>query len=107
MPSMGQRYLAGTGNYPQWLSATEFVTSLGEGHFDRFSIDASSRPPRITRRPWFDVPQFVSIAAGGFALTSDGAVVYKEGAEIEPARYLRVVPNWVTQMKRAVDEANR
>ena len=56
---------------------------------------------------WFDGPRFVGIAAGGFGLTPDGRVVYKEGAEITPARYLRVVPNWVAQMKRAVDEANK
>jgi hypothetical protein len=33
-------------------------------------------------------------------------VVYKQGAEIEPARYLRVVPKWVERMKRAVAAAN-
>jgi hypothetical protein len=31
--------------------------------------------------------------------------VYKQGAERAPVRYLRVVPNWVAQMKRAVDAA--
>ena len=105
-PRTGQRYPAGTGSYPQWLSTSEFVTSTDEGQFDRITVDASVRPPRITRRSWFRVPRFVSIAAGAFGLTPDGRVVYKEGAEIEPARFLRVVPNWVERMKRAVAEAN-
>ncbi len=107
VPRTDQRYPAGTGYYPQWLSPSEFVTSTDEGHFDRIQVDASVRPPRIIRRPWFDAPRYVGIPAGGFALTSEGSVVYKEGAEIAPARYLRVVPNWVDQMKRAVAEANR
>jgi len=34
-------------------------------------------------------------------------VVYVEGDEERPIPYLRVVPHWVEQMKRAVDEANR
>jgi serine/threonine-protein kinase len=106
VPRTGERYPAGTGNYPQWLSPSEFVTD-DEGHFERIAVDASVRPPRITRRPWFDAPRFVVIASGGFSLAPDGRVVYKEGSEIAPARYLRVVPNWVDQMKRAVAEAKR
>ena len=105
-PRTGQRYPAGTGNYPQWLTASEFVASTDAGRFARIRVDASVQPPRITNRYWFDAPRFVSIAAGGFSLTPDGRVVYKQGAEIEPARYLRVVPNWVERMKRAVAEAN-
>jgi hypothetical protein len=34
-------------------------------------------------------------------------VVYVQGAPDVPVRYLRVVPNWVEHMKRAVDEASR
>jgi serine/threonine-protein kinase len=106
VPRTGQRYPVPNGNYPQWLSASEFVTSTDAGRFDRVSVTGSA-PPAITRRHWFDAPRLVGIAAGAFALTPDGRVVYKEGPEIEPARYFRVVPNWVTQMKRAVDTANR
>jgi serine/threonine-protein kinase len=107
IPRTGQRYPAGTGDYPQWISPTEFATSTDAGHFELIKIDASMQPLRITRRPWFNVPRFVGIASGGFSLTPDGAVVYKEGADIAPARYLRVVPDWVAAMKRAVDAANR
>jgi serine/threonine-protein kinase len=107
VPRTGQRYSAGTGSYPQWLSASEFVVSTDSGRFERISVDGSVQPPTVTRRDWFAVPRFVGIASGGFSLTPDGRVIYKQGAEIEPARYLRVVPHWVDRMKRAVDEANR
>jgi eukaryotic-like serine/threonine-protein kinase len=105
-PGNGQRYAAGTGLYPQWLGASELVALTSTG-FERISIDASVQPPRITRRPWFAAARLVRIQAGAFGLTPDGRVVYKQGEEIRPARYLRVIPNWVAQMKQAVAEANR
>jgi serine/threonine-protein kinase len=107
LPKTGQRFRAGTGIHPQWRTASEFVTSTNAGHFALTTVDGSVNPPRITSRAWFDAPRFVGIAGGSFSLTPDGRVIYKEGVDIEPARYLRVVPNWVVQMKRAVDEANR
>ncbi len=106
-PRTGQRYAVPNGDYPQWLSPSEFVTSIDAGHFHRITVDATVQPPRITRRPWFDAPRFVGIAAGGFILTPDGRVVYKQGGEIAPIRYLRVVPNWVAEMKRAVNAASK
>ena len=42
-----------------------------------------------------------------YTLTHDGRVVYLRGAPERPVAYLRVVPDWVSKMKRAVDEANR
>jgi eukaryotic-like serine/threonine-protein kinase len=106
-PRTGQRYAVPTGSYPQWISPSEFVTITASGRFDRTTVDGSVQPPRITRRPWFDAPRFVSIPAGGFTLTPDGRALYKQGREIAPIRYLRVVPNWVAQMKRAVDAAGK
>ena len=96
--------------YPQWISVSEFVAVTGRGvgrAFERIKVDASVMPPKITRRQWFYAARMVPIQAGSFALTPDGRVVFKQGEEIKPARYLRVIPNWVAQMKRAVAEANR
>ena len=70
-------------------------------------MDKSVEPPRVIRRHWFNVPRFVGIPSGGFSLSPEGEVMFKQGEAIAPARYLRVAPNWVAQMKRAVDEANR
>ena len=49
------------------------------------------------------------LGTNGFSsqLSVDGRVIYLQ-ADIEaPVRLLRVVPNWVAKMKRAVDEANK
>ena len=40
-------------------------------------------------------------------VTRDGRVVYLRGAPERPVLYLRVIPDWASKMKRAVDEANR
>jgi serine/threonine-protein kinase len=106
LPRTGQRYAAGIGIYPQWLSASEFVSLTPTG-FERVRIDATGQAPRIVRTPWFDDPRLVRIQAGAFALTPDRRVVYKQGEEVRPARYLRVIPNWVAEMRRAVADANR
>lgn len=105
-PKTGQRYAAGNGIYPQWLGPSEFVSLTNNG-FERVSIDGSVQLPRITRKPWFNDARLIRIQAGAFALTPDGRVVYKQGEEVKPARYLRVIPNWVERMKRAGAEANR
>ena len=107
LPRTGQRLSAGSGDYPQWLSASELVTSTDSGRFERIRVAGSADAPRIVREPWFNVPRLVGIAAGGFSLTSDGKVIFKQGSDGEPARYLRVVPHWIDQMKKAVDQANR
>jgi hypothetical protein len=106
LPRTGQRYAAGTGIYPQWLSASELVALTATG-FERVRVDATSQPPRVVRTPWFNDSRLVGIQAGAFGLTPDNRVVYKQGEEIKPARYLRVIPHWVAAMKRAVAEANR
>ena len=36
----------------------------------------------------------------------DGGIVYLQGPEQTSTSYRRVVPNWVAQMKAAVDAAN-
>ena len=49
----------------------------------------------------------VQHAGQSFTITPDGRVLYVQGAADKSARYLRVIPNWVEQMKAAVEEANR
>ncbi len=111
LPSAGKRFRVGGGpaKDAQWISPSAFVTASREGTtgYDRVTIDASSDPPGITRRRWIEAPERIDIPAAAFALTPDGRVIFKQGARLDAAPYLRVIPNWVAQMKRAVDEANK
>lgn len=70
------------------------------------TFDAGTEPPfgepevllRDARRA--DTPGW------SVAVTSDDQVIYLQTSERIDVSYLRVVPGWVDEMKRAVDEAN-
>jgi Tol biopolymer transport system component len=100
---------ASTGE-PQWISSTELAASVIEDtgtRVDIFVIDPTAASPvgRVTRS--YVLPGFNDTAGQSFTITPDGRVLYVQGAADKSARYLRVIPNWVEQMKRAVEEANR
>jgi len=75
---------------------------------DRVTIDFSGPAPAFKdRRRWLALPDFVPAQGPAYTLTHDGKVLYLRGAPERPVSYLRVIPDWVSRMKRAVDEANR
>jgi hypothetical protein len=90
----------------QWLSPSELVLWTGSG-FARATIDPAADPPLTNRRPWIETHRMIGTAGQSYSLTPDGRLLYVQGAEPTPVTYLRVVPDWVARMKRAVDEANR
>jgi serine/threonine-protein kinase len=109
-PATGQRYQVATGSIEdaQWISPTEFAVFEGSGPaIDRWEMDLSGATPAFNRRRWTVMPEFVETAGQSFTLSPDGRVVYVRGSPERPVWYLRVVPNWVNRMKRAVDEANK
>jgi hypothetical protein len=115
LPVGGQRYQVASGSVAEldWLNDREFTyRSWGgvdnkETSVIRASVGGSRGTPVVTRRSWMSLPGFIDTAGESYQLTPDGRVLYVRGATDEPKRYLRVIPNWVTQMERAVDEANR
>ena len=52
-------------------------------------------------------PRFSDTAGWSNRPSRDGGIIYLQGAEKSTAGYLRVVPNWVSKMKAAVDSAAR
>ncbi len=94
----------------QWLSPTQFVMksfNTGEYELQLVTIDPNADPIVQSIRDWFVFPRLIETPGRSFAVTPDGGVVYLQGRERRTGAYLRVVPNWVERMKRAVDEANR
>jgi hypothetical protein len=111
-PADGRRYAVSVSgaDEAQWLSPTElvFINYSDYGTFvSRVDVDANATPPVRNRRRWLDLPQFRGTAGQSFAITPDDRFLYVEGAVRQPVRFLRVIPDWVDQMKAAVDEANR
>ncbi len=113
LPRDGRRFqvAAGPVDDVRWLSDTDLIYLHGV-LFDQKSIHRArflpaADPPVTDRRRWLDLPDFRDTEGQSFNLSPDGRVVYVRGEPETPVRYLRVVPNWVARMKRAVDEANR
>jgi serine/threonine-protein kinase len=93
----------------QWLSPSQLVFS-GYGNVHTFkvvTIDPTADPPVGDVRTWYSDSLFTSTPGRTYTVTPDGGVVYVQGPARRTGAYLRVIPNWVEQMKRAVDEANR
>jgi hypothetical protein len=115
LPAGGQRYQVASGSVdePHWLNDREFTYKSWGGVDNkditviRARVDVSRGTPVVTRSSWMSLPGFIDTAGESYQLTPDGRVLYVRGATDEPKRYLRVIPSWVTQMERAVDEANR
>ena len=110
LPRTGRRYQVATGGVydPGWLSPTELMYSVygTTTRFYRVTIDAGADPPVGDRRLWLEARNVVGTPGLSATLTPDGRVVFVQGEEPKRATYLHVVPDWVSRMKRAVDEAN-
>jgi serine/threonine-protein kinase len=93
----------------QWLSPTQLVFSeYGNVHtFKVVTINPTADPPVGDVRFWYTDSLFTPSPGRTYTVTPDGGVVYVRGPPRRTGTYLRVIPNWVEQMKRAVDEANR
>jgi serine/threonine-protein kinase len=94
----------------QWLSPTQFVMkSYDSGNYklQLVTIDPNADPVVQSIRDWYSDVRFIETPGRSFAVTPDGGVLYARGPAKPTGAYLRVVPNWVERMKRAVDEANR
>lgn len=112
LPRDGRRYQVGSGNLedPQWLSDSEFGIPLADGgrvRIERVTIDPRASPPARNRGVWAEAPDYRNTNGPSFATARGGGVIYLRGAADRPTSYLRVVPDWVDRMKKAVDGANR
>jgi serine/threonine-protein kinase len=110
-PADGRRYQLRSGGVGEahWLSSTEllvtYVDSVSWGA-DRVRF-TSSPAAGLTRSPWVRMPRFLDAPGLSSAVTPDGGLMFVQGAPARPVSHFRVVPDWVTMMKRAVDEAGR
>lgn len=114
-PAMDRRYLVSAdGTEPRWGSANELVylsqyrvagLMAASTYRTRISSDPSApvgaseliaRDPRVNDTPGWSL-----------ARTREGDLIYLQSPSENLGYYIRVVSDWVTQMKRAVDAANR
>ncbi len=106
-PAMDPRISVANGVESQWLNSTELVCWKFGTTFFRVEINTGPDGGIGEPREWFSDPRFVDTPGQSYTISPAGGVVYLQGPEQQTAAYLRVIPNWVEQMKRAVDEANQ
>ena len=70
-------------------------------------IDAASSAPVGKPELLFTDPRFTDTPGWSLAVMPGGDLLYLQAPNENLGYYVRVVPNWVKAMKRAVDEANR
>jgi serine/threonine-protein kinase len=99
--------LTPNGFQPRWLTKREIVFYRCCWDVYRSQVDETQAVPTIEPRLWFSDPRFTDLEQQAYAVTPDGGLIYMQTPPERLAPYLRVIPDWVEQMKRAVDEANR
>jgi serine/threonine protein kinase len=116
-PDLDRRYLIDpSGQDPQWASSTELVywaflsdtatVSSGAGLYS-VTIDPARDPPFEGPESIVSDAHFADTPGQSFEIMPDGDVVYKRSPTESLGYYVRVIPGFVEDMKRRVDDANR
>ena len=103
----GRRWqLASEGVEPLWLSATEVLYRSGVSWYV-VRINPETGEPTGAATLWATDSRFSDTSGWSNRPSHDGGIIYVEGPSQTGTSYLRVIPNWVAQMKASVDAANR
>ena len=106
-PVAGRRWqVAADGVEPLWLSPTEILCRIGVSWY-LTRINPATGEPLGPATFWGRDPRFNDTAGWSNRPDWDGGIIYVQGPAQVSASYLRVVPDWVAQMKSAVASANR
>ena len=114
-PALDRRYLVDAeGTEPRWASSSELVylsqyraSGVIAASVYRTRIDPDARSPVGARELIVRDSRFADTPGWSFAHTPNGELIYLQSPSENLGFYLRVIPKWVDQMKRAVDAASR
>ena len=106
-PVAGRRWqVAADGVEPLWLSPTEILCRIGVSWY-LTRINPATGEPLGPATFWGRDPRFNDTAGWSNRPDWSGGIIYVQGPAQVSASYLRVVPDWVAQMKSAVAAANK
>ncbi len=114
-PARNRHYLVDAeGTEPRWASDSELVylsnyraAGVIAASIYRTRIDVNASAPVGSKELIARDPRFADTPGWSLAPTAGGEVIYLQSPSENLGFYLRVIPDWVKQMKRAVDAANR
>jgi hypothetical protein len=105
-PHPGRRWqLASSGVEPLWLSPTEVLYRLGYSWY-LVRINPETGEPQGPPVFWGRDPRFSDTSGWSNRPSHDGGIIYVQGPSESSSAYLRVIPDWVRQMKTAVDSVS-
>ncbi len=90
---------------PLWLSSSELLYRSGVTWYS-IRVDPVTGEPRGAPVLFARDPRFNDTSGWSNRLSHDGGIIYVRGPDESTARYLRVIPNWVSRLKTAVDSAD-
>jgi serine/threonine-protein kinase len=106
-PKAGRQWqLASQGVEPMWLSPGEVLYRLGVSWY-LARVNPETGEPVGAPTFWGRDARFSDTSGWSNRPSHDGGIIYVQGPEQTSTTYLRVMPDWVAGMKRAVDAANR
>jgi serine/threonine-protein kinase len=106
-PVAGRRWqVASDGAEPMWLAADRLLYRLGASWF-LVHVDPATGEPRGTPEPWAQDPRFSDTGGWSNRPSRDGGIIYLQGPAETSGAYLRIIPGWVAEARRAVAEVNR
>ncbi len=104
-PSPSRRWqVASEGSEPIWLSASEVLYRLGVSWFI-VHINPDTGEPLGPGTLWGRDPRFSDTPGWSNRPSHDGGIIYIQGPAQVTGNHFRVIPNWVSQMKSAVDKS--
>ncbi len=114
-PALDRRYLVDAeGTEPRWASNSELMylsqyraAGVSAASVYRTRIDPAASSPVGAKELIARDPRFADTPGWSLATSPLGELVYLQSPSENLGFYLRVIPTWVSQMKRAVDAANR
>jgi eukaryotic-like serine/threonine-protein kinase len=114
-PAMDRKYTVDAmGREPLWHGANEMVyfsyvddKGVPSQTFYRVRVEGPADAPIGKREVLFTDPRFVDTPGWSHSVMLGGEIVYLQATAENLGYYVRVIPNWVQAMKRAVDEANK
>jgi hypothetical protein len=105
-PGPWERQIASSAVEPLWLSSSELLYRAAF-MWKVVRIDPATGEPEGPASDWGADRRFADTFGWSQRPDWHGGIIYLQGPPATQATYLRVIPNWVAQMERAVDEANR
>jgi hypothetical protein len=105
-PRSERTQVASEGVEPMWLSDSEILYRSGVSWYSS-RVNPLTGEPNGTPSFWGKDPRFSDTAGWSNRYAHNGGIIYAQSPAQSNARFIRVVPDWVNQMKAAVDSVNR